>query len=119
MVGIIGEQRSYVAGDWVTGTETMPVESPADESNVTDLTVTPLGDIERAVIDARRAFDDGGSLRLHFIPLSMNAAEAALMERTSWDIYFSAGCRRRDSKRCRLRLLPSSRTGRGRESARP
>ena len=59
LVGIIGEQRSYVAGDWVTGAETMPVENPADESHVADLTVTPLGEIDRAVVDARRAFDDG------------------------------------------------------------
>src|SRR5688572_8502008 len=59
LVGIIGEQRSYVAGGWVDGTETLPVENPADESHVADLMVTPLPEIERAILEARRAFDAG------------------------------------------------------------
>lgn len=58
-MGIIGEQRTYVAGHWVTGEHRLAVENPADESQVAEVTVTPLADVERAVLEARRSFDDG------------------------------------------------------------
>lgn len=56
---IVAEQRTYVAGDWVTGDELVPVENPADESHVADVTATPLAEIERAIAAARRSFDSG------------------------------------------------------------
>jgi aldehyde dehydrogenase (NAD+) len=56
---LISERRSYVAGDWVDGDGTLAVENPADESHVTDVVTTPLPEFERAVIEARRAFDSG------------------------------------------------------------
>jgi len=56
---ILAERRSYVAGGWVEGGETLRVQNPADESRVTDLVATPLGDVERAIAEARRSFDDG------------------------------------------------------------
>jgi len=58
-VAIISERRSYIAGRWVTGEETLAVENPADESHVTDVSVTPIAEIERAIIEARRSFDEG------------------------------------------------------------
>jgi aldehyde dehydrogenase (NAD+) len=57
--GIFGERRSYVAGRWVEGRELLPVENPADESTVTELSVTPVEEVERAVAEARRSFDEG------------------------------------------------------------
>ena len=60
MVGtIISARRSYVAGRWVDGDEVLPVENPADESHVADVSVTPLAEVRRAVAEARRTFDDG------------------------------------------------------------
>jgi len=56
---IIPERRSYVAGTWVEGDEVLAVENPADESHVTDVSVTPLSEIERAVTAARDSFDRG------------------------------------------------------------
>lgn len=56
---IITERRTYVAGRWVTGDELVAVENPADESHVADITATPLAEIERAVLEARRSFDEG------------------------------------------------------------
>jgi aldehyde dehydrogenase (NAD+) len=58
-VAIISEQRSYIAGRWVSGDESLAVENPADESHVTDVSVTPLAEIERAIVEARRSFDEG------------------------------------------------------------
>jgi acyl-CoA reductase-like NAD-dependent aldehyde dehydrogenase len=58
-MAIIAEQRSYVAGRWVTGDELLAVEDPADESHVGDVTVTPIPEIERAILEARRSFDEG------------------------------------------------------------
>jgi len=56
---VLSERRSYVAGRWVDGEETLSVENPADESIVTELTVTPFEEIRRAVAEARRSFDEG------------------------------------------------------------
>jgi acyl-CoA reductase-like NAD-dependent aldehyde dehydrogenase len=58
-VTILAEQRTYVAGRWVTGDDVVGVENPADESHVADITVTPLGEVHRAIAEARRSFDDG------------------------------------------------------------
>ncbi|MHB1582331.1 MAG: aldehyde dehydrogenase family protein [Acidimicrobiales bacterium] len=57
--GILEERRSYVAGRWVEGDETFPVEDPAEESTVTELAATPLAEVRRAIAEARRSFDDG------------------------------------------------------------
>jgi len=56
---MISERSSYVAGRWVDGDESLPVENPADESHVTDVSVTPLTEFRRAIAEARRAFDEG------------------------------------------------------------
>lgn len=56
---ILAEQRTYVAGAWVTGDEAVSVENPADETHVHDVTATPLGEVERAIGEARRSFDGG------------------------------------------------------------
>src|SRR5215212_3816774 len=58
-VGVITERLSYVAGRWVEGDEALPVENPADETQVTELSVTPEAEFRRAVAEARRAFDEG------------------------------------------------------------
>ena len=59
MTAVISERRSYVAGRWVEGEESLPVENPADESQVTELSVTPDAEFRRAIAEARRAFDEG------------------------------------------------------------
>ncbi|MBV9951838.1 MAG: aldehyde dehydrogenase family protein [Acidimicrobiia bacterium] len=56
---LIDPGRSYVAGRWVEGEATFPVENPADESLVAEVSATPLAEIERAVTEARRSFDEG------------------------------------------------------------
>ena len=56
---VIDPTRSYVAGRWVEGESTFSVENPADESVVAEVGATPLGEIERAVSEARRSFDEG------------------------------------------------------------
>jgi acyl-CoA reductase-like NAD-dependent aldehyde dehydrogenase len=56
---IIDERRSFVAGSWVDGNEGLAVENPADESEVAKVSVTPPQEIERAVAEARRSFDEG------------------------------------------------------------
>jgi acyl-CoA reductase-like NAD-dependent aldehyde dehydrogenase len=48
-----------VAGRWVEGSERFPVENPADESIVTELSAAPLEEVRRAVAEARRSFDEG------------------------------------------------------------
>ena len=40
-------------------TSTFAVENPADESTVAEVAATPLAEIERAVVEARRSFDSG------------------------------------------------------------
>jgi len=56
---MLAEQRTFVAGRWVTGDEILPVENPADETHAGDITVTPLSEAERAIAEARRSFDEG------------------------------------------------------------
>jgi acyl-CoA reductase-like NAD-dependent aldehyde dehydrogenase len=56
---ILSERRSFVAGSWVDGGETFPVENPADETTVVELAATALEHIGQAVTEARRAFDAG------------------------------------------------------------
>lgn len=58
-MSILSERRTYVAGDWVTGETVITVENPADESHVADVLATPLAEVERAIVAARRTFDDG------------------------------------------------------------
>jgi acyl-CoA reductase-like NAD-dependent aldehyde dehydrogenase len=55
---LIDARRSYVAGRWVEGERAFAVENPADESLVAEVPATPAVEFERAVVDARRAFDD-------------------------------------------------------------
>ena len=55
----IAERESYVAGRWVAGDATIAVENPADESHVADVIATPLAEVERAILEARRSFDSG------------------------------------------------------------
>ena len=59
MSAMISERRSYVAGPWVEGDEALPVENPADESHVAELSVTPVAEFRPG--DRRRppAFDEG------------------------------------------------------------
>jgi acyl-CoA reductase-like NAD-dependent aldehyde dehydrogenase len=56
---LISERRSYVAGRWIDGDDSLAVENPADESHVTDVSITPAAEFERAIAEARRAFDEG------------------------------------------------------------
>jgi acyl-CoA reductase-like NAD-dependent aldehyde dehydrogenase len=58
-VPILSEQRSYVAGRWVTGDEVIPVEDPATESTVAEITATPPAEVRAAIDAARRTFDEG------------------------------------------------------------
>jgi aldehyde dehydrogenase (NAD+) len=58
-VGVMTEQRSFVAGRWVEGDEVLAVENPADETQVAEVSVTPLPEFARAIAEARRAFDEG------------------------------------------------------------
>ena len=59
MSALMTERRSYVAGTWVEGDESLAVENPADESQVAELSVTPAAEFRRAIAEARRAFDEG------------------------------------------------------------
>jgi len=43
----------------VDGDESLPVENPADESHVADVSITPMAEFARAIAEARRAFDEG------------------------------------------------------------
>ena len=56
---LIASRRSYVAGRWVDGDGVLPVENPADESHVADVSTTPLSEVATAIAEARRSFDDG------------------------------------------------------------
>ncbi|MBL7488839.1 aldehyde dehydrogenase family protein [Frankia sp. AgB1.9] len=59
MPAIITERRSYVAGTWVDGDGAFGVENPADETTVAEVGTTPLAEVERAIVEARRSFDAG------------------------------------------------------------
>ena len=50
---------SYVAGRWVEGERSFEVENPADESCFAVAGVTPLPEVQRAISEARRTFDQG------------------------------------------------------------
>ena len=56
---LIDGSRAYVAGRWVDGDTSFAVENPADETTVADAGITPLAEVERAILEARRAFDEG------------------------------------------------------------
>ncbi len=56
---LIDMRGSYVAGRWVDSDEPVVVENPADESVVCEVMATPLAEVERAVAEARNAFDRG------------------------------------------------------------
>jgi acyl-CoA reductase-like NAD-dependent aldehyde dehydrogenase len=58
-VPILTEQRSYVAGRWVTGDAAVAVEDPATETTVAEVTATPMAEVRAAIAEARRSFDDG------------------------------------------------------------
>lgn len=58
-MGILAEQRTYVAGRWVTGDDVVSVENPADETHFADVTATPFDEVQRAIAEARRSFDEG------------------------------------------------------------
>jgi aldehyde dehydrogenase (NAD+) len=55
----IDGRRSYVAGRWVEGERSFEVENPADESCFGEASVTPLPEVQRAISEARRSFDQG------------------------------------------------------------
>jgi acyl-CoA reductase-like NAD-dependent aldehyde dehydrogenase len=59
MVALIAERSSYIAGKWVDGDAVFPVENPADESVVAEVSAAPPQEVERAVTEARRSFDSG------------------------------------------------------------
>jgi acyl-CoA reductase-like NAD-dependent aldehyde dehydrogenase len=58
-VAILAERRTYIAGRWITGDDVVSVENPADESHVADVTATPIKEVQRAIAEARRSFDEG------------------------------------------------------------
>jgi acyl-CoA reductase-like NAD-dependent aldehyde dehydrogenase len=58
-MAVTTEQRTFVAGTWVTGDDAVSVENPADETLAGEVTATPLVEIERAITEARRSFDEG------------------------------------------------------------
>jgi aldehyde dehydrogenase (NAD+) len=55
----IDGRRSYIAGGWVEGERSFEVENPADESCFAEAGVTPLPEVQRAISEARRSFDQG------------------------------------------------------------
>lgn len=56
---ILGYRGAFVAGTWVEGPDRFPVENPADESLVAEMISTPLNEVHRAIVEARRSFDEG------------------------------------------------------------
>ena len=84
MTSILAQRRSYVAGGWVDGEEALPVENPADETIVAELSSTPLPEVERAIREARRSFDAG-------VWADVPAAERAAVLRRFFDHVEQAG----------------------------
>ena len=84
MTSILAQRRSYVAGGWVDGEEALPVENPADETVVAELSSTPLPEVERAIREARRSFDAG-------VWADVPAAERATVLRRFFDHVEQAG----------------------------
>jgi len=56
---LVPERRSYIAGSWVDGDEALPVENPADESMVAEVSVTPIAEVRRAIDEACNSFAEG------------------------------------------------------------
>lgn len=56
---ILDGARSYVAGSWVGGDLHFPVMNPADDAVVSQAGETPIREVERALLEARRSFDAG------------------------------------------------------------
>jgi acyl-CoA reductase-like NAD-dependent aldehyde dehydrogenase len=56
---LIDGRRSYVAGRWVEPETTFPVENPADETVAAEAGATPPAEVDRAIAEARRSFDEG------------------------------------------------------------
>jgi acyl-CoA reductase-like NAD-dependent aldehyde dehydrogenase len=81
-MGVMTERRSYVAGRWVEGDEALPVENPADETQIAELSVTPEAEFHRAIAEGRRAFDEGpwpsmtGAERAKFVHALIDHIEA-------------------------------------------
>jgi acyl-CoA reductase-like NAD-dependent aldehyde dehydrogenase len=81
-MGVMTERRSYVAGRWVEGDEALPVENPADETQIAELSVTPDAEFRRAIAEARTAFDEGpwpsmsGAERARFVHALIDHIEA-------------------------------------------
>jgi acyl-CoA reductase-like NAD-dependent aldehyde dehydrogenase len=75
---LIDIDRSFVAGQWVTGDSTFPVENPADESIVAEVSATPLAEIERAAVEAQRAF--GAGVWSNLTPIERAARVSALLD---------------------------------------
>ena len=81
-MGVITERRSYVAGRWVEGDEVLHGRNPADETQVAELSVTPDAEFRQAIVEARRAFDEGpwpsmgGAERAKFVHALLDHIEA-------------------------------------------
>jgi acyl-CoA reductase-like NAD-dependent aldehyde dehydrogenase len=83
---LIDGTRSYVAGTWVEGDTAFDVENPADESVVARAGVTPDAEVERAITEARRSFDEG-------VWADLPVAERAARVRAMLD-HLAADCER-------------------------
>src|SRR5689334_6183588 len=59
MPELITETRSFVAGRWVDGATSFPVEDPATESPIAQVSAVPSAEVDRAIEAARRSFDEG------------------------------------------------------------
>ncbi len=59
MSAFVVERQSYIAGAWTDGETSFSVENPADEANFAEVPATPIAEVERAITEARRSFDDG------------------------------------------------------------
>ena len=48
-MSILTEQRSYLAGRWVTGDEALEVEDPTTEETVAEITAKPITEVRTAI----------------------------------------------------------------------